>query len=107
MSNGAAAAEQVVETVAKIEPTVATVVSMFVPGAAPIVALVQPWAPFVLGYVERALTDISTGNGGDIGAAFIELLQHVSKGQPNSPILTAAAPPATSAAIGVRPDVPA
>ena len=80
-------ADKVVRTFSTIEPTVATVVGMFVPGAAPIVALVQPWAPMALNFLDRALRDIAASNGGDIMSAFIEMMQHVSKGQPNSDVL--------------------
>jgi hypothetical protein len=75
----AGTAETVVEDIARIEPTVA----MFVPGSA-------AWQPFVLmsiPFIERALKDIAAQNGGDIFSAVIELLQHVTPGQPNSSIL--------------------
>ena len=88
LTDGIATAEKVVETVSKIEPTVATVVGMFVPGAAPILALVQPWAPVALNFLEKALQDIASNNTTDLGGAFVELLQHISKGGPNSPALT-------------------
>lgn len=91
ISGAAATAEQVVTQIAKIEPTVASVVGMFVPGAAPIELAIQPFVPAILSFAVRALHDIANGNGGDIPAAVIELLQHNTKGQPNSPILTAQA----------------
>lgn len=74
-------AEKVLEDVARVEPTIA----MFVPGSA-------AWQPFVLlaiPFIERALTDIATKNGGDIFSAVIELLQHVTPGQPTSSTLSA------------------
>lgn len=80
--------EEGVKTFARVEPTIATVAGMFIPGAAPIVAMVQPWAPVALNFVERALDDIAKANGGDMMAALIELFQHISKGGPNSPVLT-------------------
>lgn len=92
----AATAEKVVEGVMKVEPTIVGVSSMFVPGAAPILAMVQPWVLTAVPYIERALNDIANGNGGDIFGAFVELLQHISKGGPNSPILAEAEVPATS-----------
>jgi cobalamin synthase len=88
VSGAAATAEKVVETVAKIEPTVATIVGMFVPGAAPVVAMVQPFVLMGIPYLERAINDIASGNGGDFMGAMIEVMQHLSKGQPNSPILS-------------------
>jgi hypothetical protein len=83
----AAAVEKGVEAFASIEPTIASVSGMFVPGAAPIVALVQPWAPVALNFLERALTDIASSNNTDLFGSFVELLQHISKGGPNSPAL--------------------
>jgi len=80
--------EKVIEGVMKVEPTIVGVSSMFVPGMAPVAALVQPWVMTVVPYIEKALNDIASGNNTDLFAAFIELLQHVSKGGPNSPILS-------------------
>ena len=81
-------AEKAVEAVMKVEPMIATGVGMFVPGAAPILAMVQPFIVLAAPYLERALTDIAANNGGDALTALIELVQHVSKGQPNSAALT-------------------
>ena len=86
-------AETVVETVARIEPTIASVAGMFVPGAAPVEAMVQPWMLMAFSFLERALGDIAKSNGGDIMSAFLELLQHISPGQPNSPALASSANP--------------
>ena len=61
----AATAEKVVEDVMKVEPTMASVASMFVPGAAPIVMMVQPMIAAAVPFVEKALNDIAAGNGGD------------------------------------------
>jgi hypothetical protein len=90
MAGAAVAAEKVVEGVMKVEPIVASGL-MFVPGAAPVIALVQPFVVMAAPFLERALTDISGSNGGDMLNAFIELMQHISKGQPNSPILSSPA----------------
>jgi hypothetical protein len=83
--------EKVIEGVMKIEPTIVGVSSMFIPGMAPIAAMVQPWVLTLVPYVEKALNDIAAGNNGDLFASFIELLQHVSAGGPNSKILSQAA----------------
>jgi hypothetical protein len=88
-AGAAAVAENAVEAVMKVEPMIASAAGMFVPGAAPILAMIQPWIVLGAPYLERALTDISTSNGGDVLSAFIELMQHVSKGGPNSKILLA------------------
>lgn len=84
----AAKADTVVKEIAKIEPAVAGAIGIFVPGAGPFVALAQPFISTFLTYGDRALADIATGNGGDVGAAFLELLNHMMKGGPNSPTLS-------------------
>jgi len=84
----AATAEQVVEGVMKVEPTVATIASMFVPGAAPIVAIVQPEVMLAAPFIENALKAIAAGNNGDVMTSFIQLLQHITPGQPNASALS-------------------
>lgn len=95
----AATTEKVIESVMKIEPTIVGVSSMFVPGAGPVLAMVQPWVLTVVPFVERALNDIAASNGNDLFSAFIEFMQHVKKGGPNSPALSepAATPDASTA----------
>src|SRR5271167_507382 len=92
--------EGVIESVMKVEPTVATILSMFVPGAAPIIAAIQPEVMLAAPFVENALKALSVGNGGDVMTAFIQLLQHLTPGQPNSSMLAAPATSAASGAIG-------
>jgi hypothetical protein len=92
--------EKVVEAVMKVEPTIVGVSSMFVPGMGPVAALVQPWVMTVVPYVEKALNDIASSNNTDAFAAFIELLQHITKGGPNSPVLSAPAPSASNLGSG-------
>jgi len=87
LANSAATAEKVVEGIMKVEPMVATGVGMFVPGAAPIIAVVQPAVAMAAPFVEQALTSLAKNNGGDAFAAFIALLQHLTPGQPNASIL--------------------
>jgi hypothetical protein len=89
----ATTADNVVKEVMKIEPTIAAGVGMFVPGAAPIIASVQPFVLMAAPFIERALEDIAKNNKGDVLASFIELVQHLTSGQPNSPTLGAAATP--------------
>lgn len=96
VSSGASVAEKVIEDVMKVEPTIASIAGMFVPGAAPIVAVVQPAIVAAAPFVENALNALAAGNGGDVLTAFIQLLQHLSPSQPNSPML----------APSVKPDVP-
>jgi len=92
LAGAAVAAEKATEAVMKVEPMIATGVGMFVPGAAPILAMVQPWIVLAAPYLERALLDIANGHNGDVLASFLELMQHVSKGGPNSAILSAQDP---------------
>lgn len=89
----ATTAGSVFNTVMQIEPTVATIAGMFVPGAAPVVALVQPWLIGLAPFIERGLNDIATNNNTDLMGAFLAMIQHVTAGQPNAPALT----PATGA----------
>lgn len=93
-AGAAAVAEKAIEAVMKVEPMIASGVGMFVPGAAPIVASVQPWIVLAAPYLERALDDIAKGNSGDVLGAFIDLMQHISKGSPNAQVL---APDASAA----------
>lgn len=79
----------VVQEIGKIEPWLATIIPMIVPAAAPAMPLVNAFAPVILTFAARALGDIANSNGGDLPGALIELFQHVSKGMPNSPALTA------------------
>lgn len=83
----AAQAETVFEGVMKIEPMVATMASMFVPQAKPVMATVHPMVVAAAPFIEQALHNLAQGNNGDAFAAFIQLLQHLTPGQPNSPIL--------------------
>jgi hypothetical protein len=87
----AAKTEVAVEGVMKVEPTVVTIASMFVPGAEPILAKVQPMVLLAAPFVENALKELAAGNNGNVLLAFITLLQHLTAGQPNSPILAAPA----------------
>jgi hypothetical protein len=79
--------ETALEGVMKVEPTIATIVSMFVPGAAPIVAIVQPEVMLAAPFVENALKALAAGNNGDLMTSFIQLLQHLMPGQPNASTL--------------------
>ena len=92
----AATAETVIEGVMKIEPTVATIASMFIPGAAPIVAMIQPEVLLAAPFVENALKSLAAGNNGDVMTAFIQLLQHLTPGQPNASVLAKAVGPITA-----------
>jgi hypothetical protein len=89
----AGTAEKVIEGVMGVEPYVATIAGAAIPGAAPIVAAVQPMVMVAIPFVENALKSLSAGNGGDSLTAFVQLLQHLMPGMPNAPILQAPAAP--------------
>jgi len=82
----AGVAEDAIKTVMKVEPMVAGLAGMFVPG----LFMVQPWIVMLAPYLEKALEDVKTGNNGDVLKSILDIAQHVSKGLPNSPALTPA-----------------
>jgi hypothetical protein len=45
--------------------------------------------PLILPDIEKALNDIAQGNYGDIWSIGREIVDHIAKGKPNSPILSA------------------
>lgn len=94
LSSAATTAETVVTDIMKVEPTVATIAGMFIPGAAPIVAMVQPAVLAAAPFVEKALNDLANGNNGDLMESFIQLLQHLSPSFASSPILSPPVAPA-------------
>lgn len=106
IKSAAGAAEKTLESIMKFEPTIVGATSMFVPDAKPVLALVQPWVLTVVPFVEKALTDIAAGNGGNAFTAFAELLQHVSKGAPNSQVLAPAGTPPITSAVGTSSTAP-
>jgi hypothetical protein len=87
ISEAAGAAEKAVEAVMRVEPMIAAGVGMLVPGAAPVVATVQPIIVMAAPFIERALNAISAQNGGDAFSALLDLLNHISPGRPNSMVL--------------------
>jgi hypothetical protein len=88
VASAAATAEKVVEAIAKVEGPILTGVSIFVPGAAAITVPMETLLPLLLPDIEQALNDISQGNYTDIFSVCREFVQHISKGLPNSPILS-------------------
>lgn len=92
VSEMAGTAETVVKNVMRVEPMLAGMAGMFVPG----LSLVQPWIVLAAPYLERALQDLATNNNGDVLSAFLELIQHITSGQPNSPLLSAMPPGSNS-----------
>lgn len=84
IAGAAGAAETVLENVMKVEPMVAGIAGMFVPG----LSVVQPWIVLIAPYLEQALDDLSKGNNGDALTGLMQLIQHISKNGANSPILS-------------------
>jgi hypothetical protein len=97
IATAAATAEKVVEAIAKVEGPILTGVSLFVPGAAVITVPMETVLPLILPDIEKALNDIAQGSYGDIFSVLQQFVGHITAGKPNSPILSAAAPPAASA----------
>jgi hypothetical protein len=90
VSSIAGQADVVVKNVMRVEPMLAGMAGMFIPG----LSLVQPWIVMMAPYLESALDDLSKGNNGDVLTSLIQLIQHVTKGQPNAPALSS--PPVAS-----------
>lgn len=84
----ATAIEKGIEGFMKIEPTIATVASMFVPGAAPVVAMVQPEILIAIPFVEQALRNIAAGQNMSGASAIFELIKHLMPNEANAPALT-------------------
>lgn len=80
-------AEQVLEQIMQVEPTIAGVVGMFVPG----IGIVQPEVLALAPIVEQALKAVAAGNGGSVVDAVAQVAKHLLPGLPNSPILSAPA----------------
>lgn len=76
-------AETVVKNIMRVEPMLAGMAGMFVPG----LSLVQPWIILIAPYLERALDELSKSNNGDALGAVLELIQHITTGQPNNDLL--------------------
>lgn len=96
VSDIASTADNVLTSVMKVEPMVAAGVGMLVPGAAPIVAMVQPQLVMAAPFIHRALQALEKQNGGDAFSAFLDFLNHISPGRANSQVLTAANPAAAA-----------
>lgn len=79
--------DEVFQKIMEFEPTVAGIASAVIPGAAPVVALVQPELLLFAPVLEKALTDLSEGNAGNAAASLLQLIMHNTAGLPNAPIL--------------------
>lgn len=78
---------EIFQKIMEFEPTAATVASAVIPGAAPVVALVQPELLLFAPVLEKALSDLSAGNSGNAAASLLQLIMHNTSGLPNAPIL--------------------
>jgi hypothetical protein len=88
IATAAATVEKVVEAIARVEGPILTGVTLFVPGAAAVTVPLATILPLILPDIERALNDIAKGNYGDIWTVGREFVDHLTKGKPNSPILS-------------------
>ena len=86
--------DEIFKKIMEFEPTVATIASGVIPGAAPVVAMVQPELLYFAPYFEKALEDLSAGNAGNTAASLLQLIAHNTQGMPNAPILGPVVPPA-------------
>lgn len=84
----AGTAEKVISDVMRVEPMIAGAVGMLVPGAAPIVAMVQPEIVMLAPFILRALDQLKMGNNGDALSSVFQMIQHLTAGQPNAPVLS-------------------
>lgn len=72
----------------KIEPTIASVAGALIPGAAPIVMMVQPEIALLIPKLSAALSDTTAANAGDLANGLVELMRHLIPGLENSPVLS-------------------
>lgn len=86
--------EQVLEQVMQVEPMIAGMVGVFVPG----VGMIQPEVLALAPMVETALKAVAAGNNGDMISAVAEVAKHLLPGLPNSSVLSPPASMPTAAA---------
>jgi hypothetical protein len=92
LKSAAAQAEQILEQVAKVEPTIATVASMFGgPAIAAGVTVAQPEILFQIPVLENALKQVAAGNNSSLFDAALVVAKQLTSGLPNSPILSSPA----------------
>jgi hypothetical protein len=86
IATAAAAAEKVVEAIAKVEGPILTGVGIFVPGAAAVTVPLETILPLIIPDIERALNDIAQGPGGymDIFSVLKTFSDHIKQGFPNA-----------------------
>lgn len=92
ISQVAAQAANILDQVMTVEPMIAGIAGVFVPG----IGLVQPEVMALAPLVEKALRAVAAGNNADMAGAVIEVAKHLLPGMPNSPILSSPEPPAGS-----------
>jgi hypothetical protein len=83
LSQIAGSAEQILEDVMRVEPTLVGIAGAFVPE----VAVVQPVIMAAVPFLENALKAVAANNGGDMLGALISIFQHLTPGLPNAAAL--------------------
>lgn len=87
--------EQTLEKIMEVEPTIASVVGIFVPG----IGMIQPEVLALAPIVEKALKAVAAGDNVSVVDAAATVAKHLLPGLPNSSILSvpSAAPDASQA----------
>lgn len=80
--------ETAIQDIMKVEPMAATIIGAIVPGAAPFVAAIQPEVMILAPFLINALDVLKKNNGGNVMASIVDLIQHLTPGEANSPILS-------------------
>lgn len=83
---GVSQAEKILEQVMAVEPEIAAVVGVFVPG----IGVVQPWILALAPAMETAMKAIVAGDNVSMVDALATLAKHVLPGLPNAPALSGA-----------------
>lgn len=79
-------ADDIFDTIMKFEPTAAMIASAVIPGAAPVIAMVQPEIMLLAPAIDQALETLK--NGDNPLTAVMQLMMHITQGMPNAPALS-------------------
>jgi len=88
---GVAQAEKILEQIMAVEPEIAAVVGVFVPG----IGVIQPWILALAPAMENAMKALVAGDNVSMVDALAMLAKHMLPGLPNSPTLSGPAAPAS------------
>jgi len=83
-------ADPIFEEIMKLEPTAAMVMSMLMPGVAPVIALVQPEILMLAPAIDAAIHKLMKGDNVGAFQAIMQLIMHLTQGMPDSPKLSQA-----------------